>query len=43
VWAAGDVRVDTLKQAATAAADGVTAALNAKEYLKKHGARGSGR
>jgi len=34
IWAAGDVRVDTLKQAATAAADGVTAALNAKEYLK---------
>jgi len=37
VWAAGDVRSNTLKQAATAAADGVTAALNAKEYLKGRG------
>ena len=37
VWAAGDVRTDTLKQAATAAADGVTAALNAKEYLRGRG------
>ena len=37
IWAAGDVRTDTLKQAATAAADGVTAALNAKEYLKGRG------
>jgi len=37
IWAAGDVRTDTLKQAATAAADGVTAALNAKEYLRGRG------
>lgn len=34
IWAAGDVRAGTLKQAATAAADGVVAALVAKEYLK---------
>lgn len=38
IWAAGDVRADTLKQAATAAADGVTAALNAKQYLRGKGA-----
>ena len=35
VWAAGDARAGTLKQAATAAGDGVVAALNVKEYLKK--------
>jgi len=34
VWAAGDARSGALKQAATAAGDGVVAALNAKEYLK---------
>ncbi len=34
VWAAGDVRAGTLKQAATAAGDGVVAALMAKEYVK---------
>jgi thioredoxin reductase (NADPH) len=37
VWAAGDARSGTLKQAATAAGDGVVAALNAKEYLKISG------
>jgi len=36
VWAAGDVRAGTLKQAATAAGDGVIAALMAKEFLKPH-------
>jgi len=35
VWAAGDVRSGTQKQAATAAGDGVVAALRAKEYLHK--------
>ena len=35
IWAAGDVRAGTLKQAATAAGDGVVAALNVKEYLKR--------
>jgi thioredoxin reductase (NADPH) len=35
IWAAGDVRAGTLKQAATAAGDGVVAALMAKEYLKQ--------
>jgi thioredoxin reductase (NADPH) len=35
IWAAGDVRAGTLKQAATAAGDGVVAALMAKEYLHK--------
>ena len=35
VWAAGDVRAGTPKQAATAAGDGVVAALMAKEYLKQ--------
>jgi thioredoxin reductase (NADPH) len=35
VWAAGDVRAGTQKQAATAAGDGVVAALMAKEYLHK--------
>ena len=40
VWAAGDVRAGALKQAATAAGEGVVAALNAKEYLKRqHGVR----
>ena len=34
IWAAGDVRAGAAKQAATAAADGVVAALMAKEYLK---------
>ena len=34
VWAAGDARAGTLKQAATAAGDGVVAALMAKNYLK---------
>jgi thioredoxin reductase (NADPH) len=34
IWAAGDVRSGGLKQAATAAGDGVVAALMAKEYLK---------
>jgi thioredoxin reductase (NADPH) len=34
VWAAGDARADTLKQAVTASGDGVVAALMAKEYLK---------
>ncbi|MBE3123814.1 MAG: FAD-dependent oxidoreductase [Planctomycetes bacterium] len=34
IWAAGDARSDTMKQAATAAADGVVAALVAKEYLR---------
>jgi len=38
IWAAGDVRADTMKQAATAAADGVVAALVAKEYLRAQGA-----
>jgi thioredoxin reductase (NADPH) len=33
IWAAGDVRAGTQKQAATAAGDGVVAALMAKEYL----------
>ena len=37
IWAAGDVRSGTLKQAATAAGDGVVAALMVKEYLKKRG------
>jgi thioredoxin reductase (NADPH) len=37
VWVAGDVRSGTLKQAATAAGDGVIAALMIKEYLKKLG------
>jgi thioredoxin reductase (NADPH) len=37
VWAAGDVRSASLKQAATAAGDGVIAALMIKEYLKKLG------
>jgi thioredoxin reductase (NADPH) len=37
VWAAGDVRSGSLKQAATAAGDGVIAALMIKEYLKKLG------
>jgi thioredoxin reductase (NADPH) len=36
IWAAGDVRAGTLKQAATAAGDGVIAALMAKEFLKPH-------
>jgi thioredoxin reductase (NADPH) len=35
IWAAGDVRAGTLKQAATAAGDGVVAALMIKEHLKK--------
>jgi thioredoxin reductase (NADPH) len=35
VWAAGDVRAGTLKQAATAAGDGVIAALMAKEFLRR--------
>jgi thioredoxin reductase (NADPH) len=35
VWAAGDARAGTLKQAATAAGDGVIAALMAKEFLKQ--------
>jgi len=35
VWAAGDARAGALKQAATAAGDGVVAALMAKEYLKQ--------
>jgi thioredoxin reductase (NADPH) len=35
IWAAGDVRSGALKQAATAAGDGVVAALNIKEYLKR--------
>jgi len=35
IWAAGDVRAGTLKQAATAAGDGVVAALNVKEYLRQ--------
>ena len=40
VWAAGDVRAGALKQAATAAGEGVVAALNAKEFLKReHGVR----
>jgi len=40
VWAAGDVRAGSLKQAATAAGEGVVAALGAKEYLKRqHGIR----
>ncbi|HET6440889.1 MAG TPA: FAD-dependent oxidoreductase [Phycisphaerae bacterium] len=40
VWAAGDVRAGSLKQAATAAGEGVVAALGAKEYLKRqHGVR----
>ncbi len=34
VWAAGDSRAGTLKQAATAAGDGVVVALVAGEYLK---------
>jgi len=34
IWAAGDVRSGALKQAATAAGDGVVAAINIKEYLK---------
>jgi thioredoxin reductase (NADPH) len=37
IWAAGDVRSGTPKQAATAAGDGVIAALMVKEYLKKRG------
>ncbi len=37
IWAAGDVRSGTLKQAATAAGDGVIAALMIKEYLKTQG------
>jgi thioredoxin reductase (NADPH) len=38
VWAAGDARAGALKQAATAAGEGVVAALNAKEFLKReHG------
>ena len=36
VWAAGDARAGALKQAATAAGDGVVAALMAKEYLQPH-------
>ena len=39
IWAAGDVRSGTLKQAATAAGDGVVAALMIKEYLKQPGER----
>jgi len=40
IWAAGDVRAGALKQAATAAGEGVVAALGAKEYLKRqHGVR----
>jgi len=35
IWAAGDVRSGALKQAATAAGDGVVAALNVKEHLKR--------
>jgi len=35
IYAAGDVRSGALKQAATAAGDGVIAALMAKEYLKQ--------
>jgi thioredoxin reductase (NADPH) len=35
VWAAGDVRSGTLKQAATAAGDGVVAALMIKEHLRQ--------
>jgi len=38
IWAAGDVRAESTKQAATAAADGVVAALMAKEYLKTQAA-----
>jgi thioredoxin reductase (NADPH) len=34
VWAAGDARAGAVKQAATAAGEGVVAALNAKEYLR---------
>lgn len=37
IWAAGDSRSGTLKQAATAAGDGVVVALVAGEYLKEHG------
>jgi len=40
IWAAGDVRAGTLKQAATAAGDGVVAALMAKEYLRRKTASG---
>lgn len=35
IWAAGDARAGALKQAATAAGDGVVAALMVKEYLKR--------
>ena len=41
IWAAGDARSGTLKQAATAAGDGVVAALMAKEYLKQRKTAGS--
>jgi len=37
VWAGGDARVGAMKQAATAAGDGVVAALMSKEYLKAQG------
>jgi len=37
IWAAGDARAGTLKQAATAAGDGVVVAMIAGEYLKAHG------
>ena len=40
IWAAGDVRSGALKQAATAAGDGVVAALMAKEYLRRKTASG---
>ena len=36
VFAAGDVRLGSTKQAASAAGEGATAALMIREYLKKH-------
>ncbi len=36
LFAAGDVRVDSARQLATAAGDGVTAAVRAEHYLQQH-------
>ncbi len=36
VFAAGDIRKKTLRQAITAAADGAIAAISVKDYLEKH-------
>ena len=36
LFVAGDVRVDSARQLATATGDGVTAAIRAEHYLQRH-------